>query len=316
MASQTFTSASISMANAISISNTIAANSNSISSLNSSNTKSFTNNITSSVSSAIQDPVKSVLSKTLSSIATTTNQAEKKIQDLQSNLSSYLNKNSTVQVVGNKIVISVTSQNKAQGQAEQYAIQSHVNSIKNTLNTLHTTIGTLSTITSTITVLLTALTVMESLIAVNPAAKVAFTVFKQAIKVVFLRDMLTSYLSVINNQLNQSSSQLAQFTSEFMNLQVTLNISDNSNQGNSVNPDQALSNITKVGIGVTNDSQSQSYLASNGQMYILSISQQSDGQLIGKAIQMPTGQIAAQTSPSFISSSDDLINELKTIINA
>ena len=311
MASNTFNSASISMGNAVSISNTIAASSTSISSLTTSNTKSFTNAITSpTTGTAIQDPVKTVLSRTLSGIATTSNLADKKISDLQTSLNSYLNKNSSVQVVGNKIVVTVTNQNKAQGQAEQSSIQSQVSSINSTLGVLQKTIGTLSTITSTITVLLTALTVMESLIAVNPAAATAYTVFKQAIKVVFLKDMLTSYLSIITQQLSQSNSQLSQMASKFNDLQVTLNIQDNANMGNNITPTQAISNVTPSA------GNAQSYASSDGKTYTLTVTKQSDGQLIGKAVDSVTGQLAAQTSPSFISSSDDLINELKAIINA
>lgn len=302
-----------SMANAASISNTLAANTNSISSLTPSNTKSFTNKITSPVSSAIQDPIKTVLNKALSNIAITSTQAQKKIDDLQTNLLSYLDKNSQVQVIGNNIVITVTSQDKAKGQAEQSAIQSQINSIRNTLNVLQNTIGTLSTITQTINVLLTSLTVMESLIAVNPITKASFNVFKQAIKVVFLRDMLTSYLSVIGQQLAQSSTQLSQFTAKFMNLQVTLNVQDASNTGNSVNLDQSLSNVSQTVLG---PNQPQTYNSFSGKTYILTVIEQNDHQLIGKAVDQTSGQLAAQTSPSFISTPDDLISELKTIINA
>lgn len=299
------------MGNAVSISNTIAASATSISSLTTSNAKAFTNAITSPTSAtAIQDPVKTVLTRTLSSIATTSNLADKKISDLQTSLNSYLNKNSTVQVVGNKIVVSVTNQNKAQGQAEQSSIQSQVNSINSTLGVLQKTIGTLSTITSTITVLLTALTVMETLIAVNPAAAAAYTVFKQAIKVVFLKDMLSSYLSIITQQLSQSNSQLSQMTSKFNDLQVTLNIQDNANVGNNITPVQAISNVTPA------PGNAQSYVPENGKTYTLTVNKQADGQLIGRAVDSVSGQLAAQTSPSFISSSDDLINELKAIINA
>jgi len=311
MSSNTFNSASISMGNAVSISNTIAASSTSISSLTASNTKSFTNSITSpTTGTAIQDPVKTVLTKTLSSIATTSNLADKKISDLQTSLNSYLNKNSLVQVVGNKIVVTVTNQNKAQGQAEQSAIQSQVNSINSTLGVLQKTIGTLSTITSTISVLLTALTVMESLIAVNPAAATAYTVFKQAIKVVFLKDMLTSYLSIITQQLSQSSSQLSQMTAKFNDMQVTLNIQDNANVGNNITPTQAIVNVTPA------PGNAQSYAPGDGKTYTLTVTKQADGQLVGKAVDSVSGQLVAQTAPSFISSSDDLINELKAIINA
>src|ERR1700749_2377411 len=164
--SKVISNTNVSIGKAASISNILTEDSNSITSLNPSNPKPFVNNITTPIGSAMQDPVKVTLQKTLSAIANTTNLAEKSIDDLQSQLDSYLDKNSQVKVVGNNIVISVSSNDAARGAAEQKAIQDKINSIKNILNTLQKTINTLNTITKTIQVLQVSLTVMESLIAI------------------------------------------------------------------------------------------------------------------------------------------------------
>ena len=167
------------------ISNTISDNTNSISSFTSTTPEKFTSNITNTVSSAVGDPIGGVLNKTLSKIADVSTLAESKVDDLTKELNNYQSKNGRVQIIGNKIVITVSSKDASKGEAEQKAITQRVNSIKTTLLTLNTTINTLSTIANSISIRQKLLDVQEVLMTANLGTKAAFTGFKQAIKIVF-----------------------------------------------------------------------------------------------------------------------------------
>jgi len=312
--------ASLSIANAQSISNTINANPNSISSLSVSSPSTFANSITSPVTSTVGDPIAAVLSKILSRIANTTTLTQNKINGLTSQLESYLGKNGSVQLINNTIVITVTEQNEAIAQHEKAIIDAQISSIRNVLNTLKSAISTLQSITSTINILLNLLTIQEALLTINPVSKATFTVLKQGIKILFLRDMLKSYTKVISNQLTDSQLQFSQMVSRFMNLQVSINVQQNENQGINISPDQALINLSQDLLNngsITNvDNQSDTYIGSNGRTYILKIEQYGSNQLIAKAIDQITGQLAVQTAPGFIETPDQLLSELKSILNS
>ena len=301
-----------------SVNNTIQSNPNSISSLSTSNSSQFVSGIMNNGTSAVGDPINAILSKTLNKIATVSVSANKKIDDFITQLTNYQSKNGQVSVVGNQIIITVTSKDAAKGQAEEQIIQNQINSIRNILNTLNSTINALSAISQTISVIMSILDVQEALIGINPIAKVAFTVFKTAIKVVFLKDMLGTYSNLIQNQITESSQELNLLTQKFMGLQVSLNIKDNTGQGIATTPSEALSNITQDLLGGSPNTSNQSniFTANNSHVYILKVEKIGTSQLIGKAIDQQTGELAAQTSPSYISTSDELIQELKTIINA
>lgn len=315
--SNQLSTASLSVANVQSISNTINANMNNISSLSSNNAQAFTSNITSPISSAVGDPVGGILNKTLSRIVNVSTLAEKKIDDLTIQIETYNSKNGSVQIVGNKIVITVTQADEAKAQVEKQRIDSMISSIKNTLNTLNSSINSLQSISTTIGILQNLLTIEQALLTISPVSKASFTLFKSAIKIVFLGDMLKSYTSLINNQLNQSSLQLNQLTSKFMNLQVSINVQSNTNQGVQTDSNEALDNLAQDSLGgqdITN--QSNVFTSFNGKNYILNVVKYGNKQIIGQAIDQVTGLLAVQTAPSFTESADELISELKSILNS
>lgn len=320
MANQSLQKASLLVANVSSISNTIQGNPNSISSLSSTNSQSFTNNLTNTTTSAVGDPIAAVLTKTLSRIATTTVSAQKKVDDLTTQLESYISKNSLVQVINNKIVITVTQQDHQMAIVEKSRIEAQISSIRNVLNVLKTTINTLQAIVSTVSVIQKLLTVQEALLTISPVSKATYSVLKQGIKIIFLRDMLKTYSTVIGSQLSQSSQTLNQLVAKFMNLQVSINVQNNANQGLQTTPDQALLNISQELLntnttGSNLDNQSNTFVGGNGRTYILKVIPYGIGQLIGQAIDQLTGQLAVATAPSYTENPDELMGELKSILN-
>lgn len=295
----------------------LASKTNSISSFTKTTPENFTSTATSTITSSVGDPIASVLNKTLAKIADVSTLADSKVDDLTKELDNYQSKNGQVQVVGNQIIITVSAADAAKGEAERNALSQRVSSIKNTLTTLNSTIGTLSTISNTVSVISKVLTVQEAVLTANPVTGGIFAVFKEAIKIVFLKDMLTSYNSVISDQLSKSKQTLDQLTQKFLSLQVTLNIQDGSNTGENVTQEDAMSNIAQDNLGGDGiDSSTDVYTAFSNKVYILKVEKLASNQLVGRAYEQSTGLLAAQTSPSYISSADDLLNEIKTIVNA
>jgi len=310
--------ASISIQNVQSISNTINANKNSISSL--SEPVSFSNNLSSTVSSAVGDPIASVLNKTLAKISNTTVLTEKKINDLVNQIESSSDNTTTVQIVNNNIVITVNEADGKKAEVKKAKIEGQISSIKNTLNILQSTIGTLQAITNTVNILQGLLTAQEAILTINPITKATYSVLKKGVKIIFMRDMLNTYSKIISNQLSQSETQFNQMLSRFMNLQVSINIHDNAFRGNNITSDQALSNISQNLLNQNSDTnvdnQSNIYTGSNGKVYILIVDQYGSKQLIGKAIDKISGILAVQTAPSYIKTPDQLMDELKSILNS
>lgn len=105
-----------------------------------------------------------------------------------------------------------------------------------------------------------------------------------------------------------------------MNLQVSLNVSDNANQGNNITPDQALNNLAQISLNQNSSSdvsnQQDTFLGSNGKTYILTVVPYGTGQLVGKATESVTGLLAVETAPSYTEPPSELMNELKSILSA
>ena len=315
--SNQLSTASLSVSNVQSISNTIQSNTNSITSLSPSNTQAFTSNLISPISSAVNDPVGGALNKILSRIVNVNTLAGKKIDDLETQLATYADKNGSVAVIGNTIVITVTQADEAKAAVEKQRIDSMVSSIKNTLNTLNKAISSLQAIFTTINVLQKLLQVEEALLTINPVSKASFTLFKSAIKIVFLGDMLKSYTSLIQTQLASNSLQLNQLLARFNDLNVSINVQDNANQGIPTDPIQAIDNLADIALGgndITN--QSNMFTAFNGKIYILNVVKYGGKQLVGQATEQVTGLLAVQTAPSYTESPDELMSELKSILNS
>jgi hypothetical protein len=310
--------ASISIQNVQSITNTINANKSSITSL--SDASSFASNVTSPISSTVGDPIASVLNKTLSKISNTTVLTERKINDLITQIESSSDNTTTVTVVNNSVVITVNEADEQKAELKKAKIENQISSIKNTLNILQSTINTLQNITSTVSILQGLLTAQEAILTMNPISGATFKVLKKGVKILFLRDMLSTYSKVISNQLSQSQIQFNQMLARFMNLQVSINVKENKSQGNNITPDQASVNISQQILNDNNevdvDNQSNTFLGSNGKVYILTVDQYGPNQLIGKAIEQTSGMLSVQTAPSYIKSPDQLMDELKSILNS
>lgn len=268
--------------------------------------------------SGIQNPIGDKLNKVLFKINSVTSNAESKIDRLVDHITVSSDNRAKIELINNTIVITVKPKDKDILAVQQQKIQNDIDSITKTLNLLNNSISTLNTINNTAKVIKTAMDVQEALLSVNPASKAMFSVFKKAIKIVFLKDMMTQYINVITNQLSSNKEVLNRLISKFQHLRVQVKIDDENNAGNVVKEDQAASLITQGLIGGsdgTNETSISEFTSGKGKTYILKIEKYGDRKLIGKAYDKFSGMLVEQTAPSIIATADDLFRELKEILN-
>ena len=273
-------------------------------------------NITDSVSSSIQNPIAGKLNKILSKINIATANIESKIDKLIENIAVSSNNKSKVELINNTIVITVRPEDAALLTIQKAKIQSNINSITGTLNVLKTSIGTLSTINDTVKILKKVLDVQEALMSVNPVTKASFEVFKKAIKIVFLKDMLVQYSKVVDAQLSSNKKVLNDLISKFDKLRIDVKVSDETNNGNVISTEQAQELITdELLLNVGDSSITEDFYNDNGVLYLLKIEKIDHRHLIGRAYLKETNQLAQQTAPSMFSTAQNLLDELKSILN-
>ena len=79
--------------------------------------------------------------------------------------------------------------------------------------------------------------------------------------------------------------------------------------------DDALSSLADDLLGQDINSYTQEFTADDNGQYILQVEKYGDKELIAKAYDKFSGLVASQTAPSYITNPEDLLNELKTILN-
>lgn len=292
----------------------MSINSSNISSLsNLINKKDTAENIASDLSSAVNSPITGIINKTLFKINDLTNNIENKIVKLQEDAVNNFDNKGTIKLINNVIVITVKPEDVGVANLKQQKIQNNIDSINKTLILLQNSLSTLNTISSSIRTISTALDVQEKILNLNPVSKATFTVFKKAIKIIFLKEILKEQSKVIDNQLKSNKNKLDELLKKFSSLKVQIKISDEKNQGKSISEDKASELIINDFMN-NSEIKSTEYSSSNGLIFIFKIEKYDKKQLIGKAYEKNSNMIKAQTAPSFISTPEDLYKELENII--
>lgn len=275
--------------------------------------------LTSTVTSAINDPISAGLNRVLFKISNVSSNIESKIDGLQQDVLKAADKGGNVELINNTIVITVKEQDVQKLSSQNLKIQNDVKSINSTLNVYKASLDSLKVISKTAQALKVAMEIQEALLNINPVSKATFTLFKKAIKIVFLKDMLSQYTTLINNQLSSNIQKFEDILNRFQNLKVEIKIADEKNSGNIVDSDQAqgmvISDLLDNNKTSDTNNTSSEYISMNGKTYILKVEKYGDKKLIGRAYEKISGLVAAETAPSYFSSPDDLEKELKDIIN-
>lgn len=287
---------------------------NTLSNTNSTGT-SVVNNISDTVSSTLQNPIGASLKKVLSRINTVTANVETKITKLVDNIAKSSDNKAKIELIGSSIVITVKPEDVNVLSLQQQRIQSNIDSVTTTLHLLQSSVNTLNTINETIKILRKVLDIQEVLISTNPITKAAFEIFKKGIKIVFLKDMLTQYAKIVDTQLSSNQATLSSLINRFDNLRVQIKVADENNNGNNISDSEAQSMISQELLSAGNDSVTEDFFSENGKTYLLKVEKFDTRKLVGRAYEKITNQLVQQTAPSIVSTSVQLIDELKSILN-
>ena len=271
------------------------------------------------VSSAIQDPFGAVITKVVTKIGQATITAEKLIDDLSKKIVESADSTGKVTLQGNTIVISITRENEAQAEQIKNSISAKIKSIQTLLTTLEVTLKTLQAVQTGIDIVRTALTIQETALSTNPASGPIFIVLKQGIKIIFLKEIVKEYSSILKRQVKANTKKIGSLSNKFRNLQISIVVQDEKNKGKSISDAEAESVLAQdlLNTGSTQDvsSVTEDFLTPKKVEYLLKVEKYQEKQLIGVAYEKESGLIKQQTSPSFFATPEELIAELKSILN-
>ena len=276
-------------------------------------------NLANTASTAISDPFSTAIHNILGKINTIIPTIEQKINKLEADIVKKADAKGRVTLQNNNIVVTVTRAEYTQAQAIVANIKAQIESIRQTIVLLQNIIAALIAISTAINVFLAVLAVQELVLTANPISKATYEVFKKAIKIVFLKEIISAYTSLLQSQVTQAQAVMNNLINKFTHLHVSITISDEADKGNFINSDTAQSIIADdlLNIGgneyiknVTSD-----YTSNNGGQYILKVEKYGTKENIARAYDKFSGLVAAETAPSFLSTPDQLLEELKTILN-
>lgn len=275
--------------------------------------KDLASSASSALTSALGDPVGAVLAKTLSSINSLSYNVSEKIDLLKENIIKSADNTGKVKLVNNVIIITVEPEDINKGKQYQERIQKDIDRLNKTVNQIKTLVSTLHVITQTVSVLKTAMAVQEALLTLgNPVATATISLLKKALKIFSYKDALGEYAKILSNQVSAQESLLSDIVAKFSSLSVQFVINTNNNNGIIKTPIQAAADIRD---SLLSTSQSQDFTSDSGRMYTLTIETYGTRELIGRAKDKFSQLLVSETSPSFISTPDQLLQELKTILN-
>lgn len=275
----------------------------------------LTDNLALGVSGLISDPFATAIQKIMSKINSLVPKIESKIDKLEQDLVKKVDNKGRVTLQGHTIVITVTRPEFEQAVALEKKIRDTIESIKQTILLLRNLVATLTAVITAIQVFKAVLQLQELVLSSNPASKIIYEVLKKAIKIIFFKEMLNAYLKITNDLLALNKQLLDRLTTRFNNIRVDIKISDESNKGVYMNEDEALSSLADDLLGQDITSYTEDFISNDNGEYILQVEKFGSKELIAKAYDRFSGLVAAQTAPSYITSPEDLINELKTILN-
>lgn len=268
------------------------------------------------VNGAVKDPFGFIITKTLNKVNSLILNVEKKIDQLVKDVIKKTDSKGRVSLEGSNLVITVTRAEADQALQIKADVETKIKSIQNTLNILRTTVSSLSTVRDAVQTYKTILDVQEVILSANPVSGPIFVVLKKGIKIIFLKEMLGEYLKVIGRELAQNKEVITRLIERFRSLQVSVKIQDESNKGNFISPDKAEELLADELFGAPEETQkSEDFTDQNLNNYILKVEKYDSKQIIARAYDKVSGMIKAQTAPSYFSSAEDLLEEIKNILN-
>jgi predicted Rdx family selenoprotein len=276
--------------------------------------ESVTETIT-SISGAVSDPFGSAIQLTINKISSLTVNIERKVDQLVKEVVQKTDSKGRVSLQGNNLVITVRKEDIAQAQELQKRVKDKIDSIKNTISILKTVITSLTAIQTAITVYKSLLDLQEVSLTLNPVTGPMFQVVKQGIKVVFLKEIINQYVKILGRQLVQNKQVLDRLISKFRDIEVSVKVQEEADKGSYVNYDVAEQLLADDALGKDIDQVTQDFSDNEFLQYIIKVEKYDKKQLIAVAREKSSGMIKAQTAPSYFSTPDQLIEELKTILN-
>ena len=302
---------------ATTLTNTVKTFNNTVNSVNLSSD--MVTNLANTASTAISDPFSAAIKNVLGKINTIIPAIEKKIDKLETDIVKKSDAKGRVTLQGNNIVVTVTRAEYAQAQTIVNNIKAQIDSIRQTIVTLQSIIAALKAISTAINVFLAVLAVQELVLTANPISKATYEVFKKAIKIVFLKEIISAYTDLIQSQVTQAQAVMNNLINKFTHLHVSVTISDEADKGNFIGADQAqsiiASDLLNMGGNEYIKNVTSDYTSNNGGQYILKVEKYGTKENIARAYDKFSGLVAAETAPSFLSTPDQLMEELKTILN-
>ena len=276
--------------------------------------ESVTDSIT-GISGAVSDPFGSVIQATLNKVNSLTVNIEKKVDQLVKEVVQKTDSKGRVSLEGSNLVITVRKEDIVQAQELQKRVKNKIDSIKKTITILKTVLNSLIAIQTAITVYKTLLDLQEAALTINPVTGPMFQVVKQGVKIVFLKEMINQYVKILGRQLVQNNQVLDRLINKFKDIEVSVKIQDESDKGNYVNYDIAEQLLADDALGKNVEQVTQDFTDNKFLQYTIRVEKYDKKQLIARAREKSSGMIKAQTAPSYFSTPEELIEELKTILN-
>ena len=279
---------------------------------------SLLSNVKQSVTLSMPDPVGIAVSKSLSAINSITAVITSRIKLLEQDIVKSVDNTGKVKLVGNTIVITLEPKDAALLPIYQEKIQKSISSVMGSIMKFSALIATLNTITKTTQTLKTLLDVQQALLMTNPISAATFKVLQQGIKIISYRDILNDYVRILGEQVSINGQVLNQMVDSLSKLNVQFVVGNATNQGQSITNQQALASIASTNLqdsGLNTGDSNIDYTDSNGRQLILKVETYSTGELIARARDKFSGSIVVETAPSYIETPDQLLAELKSIIN-
>ena len=273
------------------------------------------NDAINAISGAVSDPFGSAIQATLNKVNSLTVNIEKKVDQLVKEVVEKTDSKGRVSLQGNNLVITVRREDLAKAQELQKRVQDKIKSINKTITILNTVVNSLIAIQTAITVYKALLDAQELSLTLNPVTGPIFLVVKQGVKLIFLKEIINQYVKILGRQLLQNKQILNRLLTKFRSIQVSIKVQDEADKGNYVSTDIAEQLLADdmLGDGITSDT--QDFTDNKFNEYILKVEKYDKKQLIARAYEKLSGMIKAQTAPSYFATPEELMEEIKTILN-
>jgi hypothetical protein len=273
------------------------------------------NDAINAISGAVSDPFGSAIQLTLNKVNSLTVNIEKKIDQLVKEVVEKTDSKGRISLQGNNLVITIRREDLAKAQELQKRVQDKITSINKTITILNTVVNSLIAIQTAITVYKSLLDIQEITLTANPVTGPIFQVVKQGVKLIFLKEIVNQYVKILGRQLLQNRQVLNRLIQKFRSIQVSVKIQDEADKGNYVSTDIAEQLLAddQLGDGISSDS--QDFTDNKFNQYTLKVEKYDSKQIIARAIEKESGMIKAQTAPSYFATPEELMEELKTILN-